>query len=121
MVDITTVKTPFTVPSSPNLQILSFGRLHKGTNHTKYRRRRNNEYLHPLPVGYRARTKIHDHVFEMKIKEGENGPVYQVRDTGTKKVFSGQSATEPWTEMLKHFNLVSSTAVGPAVCVVLYM
>jgi hypothetical protein len=114
-------ETPYYVPTCPSVYITKFGSIYHGGQHSKYMRRKNNMYLHPIPIGYEAiATLLNNRQFKCKVKEGDSGPVYLVTDMNTKIVYTGTSCSEPWNEIYQTLGLGQRVA-GTSVCILFFI
>ncbi|ORX96134.1 hypothetical protein K493DRAFT_21141 [Basidiobolus meristosporus CBS 931.73] len=55
-------------------------------------------FRHPYPVGYRATKEHLGRVFDMNIRSGDKGPIFEVAQVGTLQRWQGPTPTAPWTE-----------------------
>lgn len=51
------------------------------------------------PIGYTANTVFQDVKYVMQIQRGEIGPLFVVNDQESKKVFTGTSCTDVWSQI----------------------
>ncbi|KAK9819083.1 hypothetical protein WJX81_007711 [Elliptochloris bilobata] len=93
-----TIVAPFSLRSI-GVTVWELGGIHRGAWAPRYWSSPGCLFHHAYPPGYRASKAQFGRRFCMAILAGDTGPVFQVVDEASGRVFSGQTPTQPWTQV----------------------